>query len=82
MLGLRLQPVEVASDGTASAPIAAGGSKPAFVAEYEKWLPVPREGGGPNYAGRRVRDRLELRLSRGGWAIDRLERLELGPVWE
>ena len=66
VLDLRLEAVE-------------GGAGPAFVAEYEKWVPVPQEDGAPAYAGRRVRDRLELGLSRGGWAIERLERLELGP---
>ncbi len=73
VLDLRVRPAP-------AGPGPAGVSRPAFIADYEKWMPVPQEGAGPMFGGWRVRDRLELRQSRGGWAIGRLERLEAVPI--
>ncbi len=78
ILDLRLRPAP-AESGDSAAP-----SKPAFLADYEKWIPAPQEdleeGTGPAFQGYRILDRLELRFRRGAWVIDRLERLEVTPL--
>jgi hypothetical protein len=63
--------------------------EPMFIAVYEKWSPIPAEGEGssqpstdrsPRFEGRRIKDRVFLKIDKGDWVIYRIDRLEIGQL--